>query len=78
MAETVIGIRISADGSQLVNEVNASTGALDRLGKSAGGASSEAARLNRESVSLSSSFSGLKSIAENRDGQRIKLFTRDG
>lgn len=59
---TVLGIKLTADGSQLVNEVNTSAGALDRLGKSASGAGSEAARLSRESVALSNSFSGLKTM----------------
>lgn len=57
------GIRLTADGQSLVNEVKASREELDRLGKSAKDTGSEAARLNRESTSLSNSLSGLKSVA---------------
>jgi len=58
------GIRLTADGKQLVGEVRASREELEKLGAATGKASSDAATLSSENKNLSSSFGSISSIVK--------------
>lgn len=62
--EIVLGIKLKADGSGFIGEVKVAREELDKLGKAAGAAGSEAAKLNRETGNLSSQMGSLASAAK--------------
>lgn len=59
-ADLVVGIRLTADGKDLVGEVRLAKTELDKLGKGAGEAAQQARKLERETEGLESSLRQLK------------------
>ncbi|TAK87024.1 MAG: hypothetical protein EPO20_05545, partial [Betaproteobacteria bacterium] len=72
MSDLVLGIRLSADGKQLVGAVEQSAGAIDKMGDATKRATSEAEKLNAQQKNLAQSYSAITQAQVNANYQAQK------